>query len=114
MVGVGMIELVIICSIIVMILIQLYGHFSLSYKSELFHERLDQLEQGVAIVGTVLNEIPNILPKYEINQNPLTQLMDAFQQWRGMMTGENHSLSAPPLRDDNGRFTDGETQEIKE
>lgn len=109
-----MAELVFISSIIVMIFIQLYGQFLIANKTEQFHDRLDQLEQGVAIVGTVLNEIPNILPKYEINQNPLTQLMDAYQQWRAMMSGENHSLSAPPLRDDNGRFTDGETQEIKE
>jgi len=73
-------------------------------------EQLDLMERGLEVVAAVLQKIPEILPTYTINQNPLSQILEFFQ---GMQTppGEgDDSYATPQLRDDVGKYSDGEKE----
>ena len=70
--------------------------------------QLDEMAQGLAVVASVLERLPEMVPQFSINQNPLTQILEAWQQ---MVQSREASYSDRALRDDTGRFTDGKTQE---
>ena len=73
-------------------------------------EQLDLMERGLEVVATVLQKIPEILPTYTINQNPLSQILEFFQGMNAPPPGEDGSYDAPALRDATGKYSDGETE----
>jgi len=73
-------------------------------------EQLDLMERGLEVVATVLQKIPEILPTYTINQNPLSQILEFFQGMNAPPPGEDGSYANPQLRDDVGKYSDGETE----
>jgi hypothetical protein len=74
-------------------------------------EQLDLLERGLEVVGTVLTRIPDLVPQFSINQSPLGQILEFFQGMNAPPPGEDGSYATPELRDDVGRFSDGQTEE---
>lgn len=79
---------------------------------EEIHQRFDEMQGALQVVAEVLTKIPEMVPQFSINQNPLQPLIEAFaarmkQQWGSNPEGL--------LRDGVGRFTDGaqENEEIE-
>jgi len=69
--------------------------------TEEIHSRLDEMFEALNIVANVLNQIPNLVPQFSIEQNPL---VNAFTEWiRAGREGEpepqpsivHHELDAP-------------------
>ena len=71
---------------------------------------LDEMKQSLNVVAQVLHKLPEMVPQFQINENPLTQILQFFQQ----RAEQQASLSAARLRDDNGRFSNGENDESTE
>ena len=103
-------DLVILSLIICTIFVILESRFRALGKEEEWHERLDHLEGSINIVAEVLQRIPDILPKYEINQNPLAQILEF---WQNLRAEQEYSLGDNQLRDPSGRFSDGTEEEKK-
>ena len=110
MVGAGTVDLVILSLIICTIFVILESRFRALGKEEEWHERLDHLEGSINIVAEVLQRIPDILPKYEINQNPLAQILEF---WQNLRAEQEYSIGDNQLRDPSGRFSDGPEEEKK-
>jgi len=79
---------------------------------EEIHQRFDEMQGALQVVAEVLSKIPEMVPQFSINQNPLQPLIEAFaarmkQQWGSNPEGL--------LRDGEGRFKDGaqEDEEIE-
>jgi hypothetical protein len=73
-------------------------------ESESLNMKLDVMDQALSIVAEVLQQIPNLVPQFQIQNNPLSQILEFFQG----MKAENTSYSDAQLRDDTGKFSDGE------
>jgi hypothetical protein len=86
------------------------GRLNLDMSAEELNERLDMLEEGVKVIAVVLERLPELVPQFSINQNPLAPLIEAFAARFSQNYGLD-SLTDPALRDSTGRFTDGETEE---
>ena len=67
------------------------------------------MEAAVRVVAEVLQRLPEMVPQFSINQNPLTQLLEFFQG----MNERNLSNSDARLRNPDGKFTDGEGEEVE-
>lgn len=113
MVEVGIWLVVIVILLILSIGLQLEGRYSGQKYLTDYDGALEEIQNSMNIVAQVLHKLPEMVPQMNlINQNPLTQILEFFQQRQ-----QQASLGADQLRDDNGRFeTDGtkEEQEITE
>jgi len=90
------------------------GKLNLDISAEELHERLDFLEEGVKVIGIVLERLPELVPQFTLqNSNPFQSLIDAFAA-RFREGAAEPSLTDPALRDPSGRFTDGEKEEENE
>ena len=83
------------------------SRFRANWAVEEIQEQLDLMERGLEVVATVLQKIPEILPTYTINQNPLSQILEFFQGMNPPPPGEDSSYDAPALRDATGQYSDG-------
>ena len=99
--------LVIVCLQIGLIILIYSRSGNLSSLEEDFHDRLDVMEEGLKVVATVLSELPNLVPQFSIEANPLSQILEFFTSMREK---SEHSLIDKQLRDDSGRFSDGEKE----
>jgi hypothetical protein len=70
-------------------------------------EALETMDKSLQVVAVVLERLPEMVPQFHMNENPLAKLLEFFQQMRESQS----SLTPPALRDDSGRFADGETKE---
>jgi hypothetical protein len=73
---------------------------------ELF-DAMEIMEKSISTVAIVLQKLPEMVPQFQINQNPLSQLLEFFQG----MNKQDGSLTEPLLRDDVGRFSNAEERE---
>jgi len=85
------------------------GRLNLDMSAEELHERLDLLEEGVKVIGVVLERLPELVPQFSINQNPLQPLIEAFAARFQQNYGAD-SLTEPSLRDASGRYSDGQEE----
>ena len=99
--------LVIVCLQIGLIILIYTRSGNLSSLEEDFHDRLDVMEEGLKVVATVLTELPNLVPQFSIDANPLSQILEFFTSLREK---SEPSLIDKQLRDDSGRFSDGEEE----
>ena len=83
------------------------SRFRANWAIEEIQEQLDLMERGLEVVGTVLQRLPELVPQFSINQSPLGQILEFFQ---GMNAPADGSYDAPQLRDDVGKYSDGETE----
>ena len=103
MLALSIISGVVSCLILYLVFNQI-GAFDLT--AEEMHERLDVMEGSLKIVASVLNELPNLVPKFELHNSPLSQILEFFQNLQSA-TGEAESYEGAALRDPAGMFRDG-------
>jgi len=108
MVGVGLEVVVIVALLILSIGLQLEARFSgMKYLND-YDDALDEMKNSLNVVAQVLHKLPELVPQFKIETNPLSQILEFFQQ---RAQGEQGSLGAEQLRDDTGQYSDGTTQE---
>jgi hypothetical protein len=109
MVGVG-IELVVIGIMLgFSIYLQIEGRKKgQDYLAE-YDEALEEIQNSMNVIAQVLHKLPEMVPQFQINENPLTQILQFFQQ----RAAQQASLGDAQLRDGNGRYSDG-TKETEE
>ena len=108
MVEVWLWDIVIGILLIVLIVMHYQSGSILKNGSADMDDRLDVIEDSLKVVGAVLQQIPEMVPRFELQNNPLSQLLEFFQQIR---SERQPSLNAEQLRDDNGRFSNGTEEE---
>ena len=111
-------NLVIICLILASFMFNYLKSQSLMhYRVELF-ERIEVLDEGMKIIGMFLEKIPDMQPNFQINQNPLSQIMEFIINARNENAAINEEpnpiLADTPIRDVQGRFTDGTEEQQEE
>jgi hypothetical protein len=74
---------------------------------ESLDERLDEMQQGLEVVASVLGRLPELMPQFSINQSPIAQILEFLQGIR------EPSLTDPSLRGPDGRFSDAPEEEEK-
>jgi len=92
------------------------SRFSVKEAAEHLNHYDDQLEDvkySLDVLAQVLSKIPEMMPQMNlINENPLSQILQFFQQMKGNQPQEG-SLGVEQLRDNTGRYSDG-TKEAEE
>ena len=68
---------------------------------------LEEIKEGLELVATILNKLPDLLPQFHMNTNPLQPLFEAFAK---KISGENPLMTYGAGRDSEGRF-DGTPKE---
>tara|TARA_R110000824_G_scaffold210205_1_gene396010 strand:- start:77 stop:409 length:333 start_codon:yes stop_codon:yes gene_type:complete len=109
MVGVGLEVVVLIILLVLSIGLQLEARYSGIKYLEDYDDALDEMRNSLNVVAQVLHKLPEMVPQFSINENPLSQILQFFQQ-----RAEQGSLDASRLRDDNGAYSDGTKEETKE
>lgn len=69
-------------------------------------DQLDQIEEGIRIVAEILNKLPELMPQFTMNTNPLQPIFEAFARKIG---GESLITYETP-RNSEGQFDATETQ----
>jgi len=105
---VGMELVVIIILLILSIGLQLEARYSAKFHLEDYDDQLEEMKNSLNVVAQVLHKLPELVPQFKIETNPLSQILEFFQQ---RAQGEQGSLGAEQLRDDQGQYSDGTTQE---
>ena len=75
-------------------------------------DALDEMRNSLNVVAQVMNRLPEMIPSFQINENPLSQILQFFQQ-RSEQSQQEPSLDAAQLRDDTGKYSDGKVKEEK-
>ena len=99
---------VIIILLILSIGLQLETRYSSKDILEDYDDALNEMRNSLNVVAQVLQKLPEMVPQFQINENPLSQILQFFQQ-----RAEQGSLDTERLRDDTGAYSDG-TKETKE
>ena len=79
----AVLTVVLLCAVIYF---QLNERGKFAEGAEGLHERLDVLEDSLKIVGSVLEQLPALMPSFHLAAqaaNPLTQILEFIQQMRG-------------------------------
>ena len=84
-----------------------YDNKSLKENANDIYDALEHMDRSLSVVAVVLEKLPEMVPQFQINESPLTKLLEFFQT----MNKQDGSLTEPTLRDNNGRYSDGETKE---
>lgn len=73
-------------------------------------QKIDDIEASVIVVAELLQQLPQLMPQFHMNNNPLAPIIEKIMsQWSG---GEP-SLTESSLRGPDGRFTDGTRTETQ-
>ena len=107
MVGVGLEIVVLVILLILSIGLQLEARFSAKDYLEDYDQALDGMRNSLNVVAQVLHKLPEMVPQFSINENPLSQILQFFQQRAEQQNPTDTSLDAQ-LRDDaTGQYSDG-------
>jgi len=102
-------ELVVIIILLVLSIgLQLEARFASKNYLEDYDDQLEEMKNSLNVVAQVLHKLPELVPQFKIETNPLSQILEFFQS---RAQGEQGSLGAEQLRDDTGQYSDGTTQE---
>ena len=110
MVAVGVELLVVVILLILIVDLLIESRISARDHLEGYDIALDEMKQSLNVVAQVLHKLPEMVPQFQINENPLSQILEFFKQ----RAQQQASLGADQLRDDNGRFSHGENDESTE
>ena len=110
MVAVGLELLVVVVLLLLIAGLLIESRISARDHLEGYDIALDEMKQSLNVVAQVLHKLPEMVPQFQINENPLSQILEFFKQ----RAQQQDSLSAEQLRDDNGRFSHGENDESTE
>ena len=109
MVEVGIWLVVIVILLILSIGLQLEARYSGQKYLTDYDDALEEIQNSMNVVAQVLHKLPEMVPQFQINENPLSQILQFFQN---RAQEQQASLGAEQLRDHNGRFeTDGTKEE---
>ena len=104
--------IVVVVLLILSIGLQLEARYSGTKYLEEYDEALEEIQNSMNVIAQVLHKLPEMVPQFQINENPLSQILKFFQN---RAQEQQASLGADQLRDDSGRFeTDGTKEEIKD
>ena len=107
MVGVEVWLIVIVVMLIFSIGLQLEARYSgTKYLTE-YDDALEEIQNSMNVIAQVLHKLPEMVPQFKIESNPLTQILEFFQARQQQQA----SLGAEQLRDDTGRYSDGKKEE---
>jgi hypothetical protein len=70
-------------------------------------DQLDEIKESIEIVAAILNKLPELMPQFNMNTNPLQPIFEAFAR---KLSGEQPLMTYEAPRDADGRFNDGSTQ----
>jgi hypothetical protein len=111
MVAVGIEMVILVVLLILSIGLQLEARFSAKDYLDGYDSDLQEMRNALEVVAAVMNKLPEMMPQMNlINQNPLTQILEFFQN---RAQAEQGSLGAERLRDDNGAYSDGKKEAEK-
>jgi len=68
---------------------------------------IQEIKEGIEIVATILNKLPELMPQFNMNTNPLQPIFEAFAR---KLSGEVPLMTYETKRDSTGRF-DGTPEE---
>ena len=104
-VGLGIVIVIILLILVIGLLIEA----RISTRESLldYDLALDEMKNSLMVVATVMQKLPEMVPQFQINENPLSQILQFFQE-RAAHNQSEPLLETESLRDDNGRFSDGE------
>ena len=101
--------LIIIILLILSIGLQLESRYSAKFHLEDYDDQLEEMKNSLNVIAQVLHKIPELVPQFKIETNPLSQILEFFQS---RAQQQEHSLGAEQLRDSaTGQYEDGKTQE---
>ena len=109
MVAVEVWLIVVVVMLILSIGLQLEARYSGQKYLTDYDDALEEIQNSMNIVAQVLHKLPEMVPQFQINENPLSQILQFFQQRQ-----QQDSLGAELVRDDNGRFETDGTKKTKE
>jgi len=108
MVAVGFEFTLLVILLILGIGLQLEARYSAKFHLEDYDEQLEEMKNSLNIVAQVLHKLPELVPQFKIETNPLSQILEFFQS---RAQQQEPSLGAEQLRDDTGQYSDGTTQD---
>jgi hypothetical protein len=105
-------ELVIVVSLLLLSIgLQLEARYSGMKYLNGYDDALDQMKDSLNIVAEVLKQLPNLVPQFSINENPLSQILQFFQQRAEQQNPSEASLDAERLREPDGTYSHGKNDE---
>ena len=104
-VGLGIVIVIILLILVIGLLIEA----RISTRESLldYDLALDEMKNSLMVVATVMQKLPEMVPQFQINENPLSQILQFFQE-RAAHNQSEPLLETESLRDDSGRFSHGE------
>jgi len=111
MVAVGYEFLIVVILLILSIGLQLEARYSgIKYLDD-YDQQLEEMKNSLNVVAQVLHKLPELVPQFKIETNPLSQILEFFQSRAQQQEGLQ---GAEQLRDEQGQYSDGtkEEQEI--
>ena len=70
-------------------------------------DQLDEIKESIEIVATILNKLPELMPQFNMNTNPLQPIFEAFAQ---KLSGAQPLMTYEPERGPDGQYN-GTTKE---
>ena len=71
---------------------------------------MEEIKESIELVAAILNKLPEMMPNFQMNTNPLQPIFEAFAR---KLSGEQPLITYENARDAAGRYY-GATQEQKE
>lgn len=72
-------------------------------------DQLDEIRESIEIVATILNKLPEMMPSFNMNTNPLQPIFEAFAK---KLSGEQPLMTySAPERGSDGKFDGTQTEE---
>jgi hypothetical protein len=107
MVGVGIEIVVLIILLIIVIGLLIEGRMSTQDQLLEYDVALDEMKNSLMVVATVMQNLDKMVPQFKIETNPLSQILEFFQQRAAQVDQADPLLVDDALRDGEGRFSDG-------
>jgi len=108
MVGVGIEIVVVIILLILVVGLLLEARMSTRDQLLEYDVALEDMKNSLMVVATVMEKLPQMVPQFQINENPLSQILTFLMDKSARENQTDHSLADVTLREDNGRFSNGE------
>ena len=70
-------------------------------------DQLAEIREAVEVVATILNRLPELLPQFHMNTNPLQPIFEAFAQ---KLSGQIPLKTVGPAQGPDGRYNGPQTQ----
>ena len=71
-------------------------------------DQLDEIKESIEIVATILNRLPDLMPQFQMNTNPLQPIFEAFAQ---KLSGQQPLMTYETSRNSEGQFDGTKTRE---